>query len=65
MIFVHGHYQCSVCNTNALPCCDGDNCGNYFFVAAEKEKSTNNEAVKQSVSNDKDAHRSITIAGAL
>lgn len=25
-IHVHGHYQCPVCNTNALPCCDGDNC---------------------------------------
>ena len=25
LIHVHGHYQCSVCGTNALPCCDGDN----------------------------------------
>lgn len=32
MIHVHGHYQCPVCNTNALPCCDGDNCEtNYYF----------------------------------
>jgi hypothetical protein len=26
MIHVHGHYQCPVCHTNAMPCCDGDNC---------------------------------------
>jgi hypothetical protein len=31
LIFVHGHYQCPVCNTNALPCCDGDNCHNAFL----------------------------------
>ncbi|MBX9782193.1 MAG: hypothetical protein K2X48_02765 [Chitinophagaceae bacterium] len=26
LVHVHGHYQCPVCCTNALPCCDGDNC---------------------------------------
>jgi hypothetical protein len=26
LIHIHGHYQCPVCKTNALPCCDGDNC---------------------------------------
>jgi hypothetical protein len=26
LVYVHGHYQCPVCNTNVLPCCDGDNC---------------------------------------
>lgn len=26
LVHVHGHYQCPVCKTNALPCCDGDNC---------------------------------------
>jgi hypothetical protein len=31
LVFVHGHYQCPVCNTNALPCCDGDNCNNAFL----------------------------------
>jgi hypothetical protein len=31
MVFVHGHYQCPVCKTNALPCCDGDNCNNAFI----------------------------------
>jgi hypothetical protein len=30
-VFVHGHYQCPVCNTNALPCCDGDNCNNTYI----------------------------------
>lgn len=31
LVFVHGHYQCPVCKTNALPCCDGDNCNNTFL----------------------------------
>jgi hypothetical protein len=31
LVFVHGHYQCPVCKTNALPCCDGDNCNNAFL----------------------------------
>jgi hypothetical protein len=26
LIHVHGHYQCPKCGTNAMPCCDGDNC---------------------------------------
>jgi hypothetical protein len=26
LVHVHGHYQCPICKTNALPCCDGDNC---------------------------------------
>jgi hypothetical protein len=35
LIHVHGHYQCPVCHTNALPCCDGDNCDtNYLLNAA-------------------------------
>jgi hypothetical protein len=32
LVFVHGHYQCPVCKTNALPCCDGDNCNNAFLT---------------------------------
>lgn len=38
LIFVHGHYQCPVCNTNALPCCDGDNCNNAFLHEKTQEK---------------------------
>ncbi|WP_353548335.1 hypothetical protein [Sediminibacterium sp. KACHI17] len=33
MVHVHGHYQCPVCNTNALPCCDGDNCNTNQLLA--------------------------------
>jgi hypothetical protein len=25
-VHVHGHYQCSVCSTNIMPCCDGAQC---------------------------------------
>jgi hypothetical protein len=31
---VHGHYQCSVCGTNAMPCCDGDNCDTNLLLHA-------------------------------
>ena len=32
LIHVHGHYQCPVCKTNAMPCCDGDNCDTNVFL---------------------------------
>ena len=32
LVHVHGHYQCPVCKTNALPCCDGDNCETNLFL---------------------------------
>lgn len=41
LLFVHGHYQCPVCKTNALPCCDGDNCNNIFL--SEKPGDDNAE----------------------
>lgn len=38
LVHVHGHYQCPVCFTNALPCCDGDNCHtNFYFAKTGKE----------------------------
>ena len=36
LVFVHGHYQCPSCKTNALPCCDGDNCNNAFIAEPAK-----------------------------
>ncbi|MGE5108035.1 MAG: hypothetical protein ACM3H8_10850 [Sphingobacteriales bacterium] len=35
LVYVHGHYQCPVCNTNALPCCDGDNCDTNHLLSAK------------------------------
>lgn len=35
LIHVHGHYQCPVCKTNAMPCCDGDNCDSNNFLKPE------------------------------
>jgi hypothetical protein len=32
LVHVHGHYQCPVCCTNALPCCDGDNCDTNYLL---------------------------------
>jgi hypothetical protein len=40
---VHGHYQCPVCKTNALPCCDGDSCNNSFIT--EKNTTAVNEVI--------------------
>jgi hypothetical protein len=51
LVHVHGHYQCPVCNTNALPCCDADNCetnqllkenGNTVMVNLQSESREQN-----------------------
>ncbi|MEJ8842069.1 hypothetical protein WG954_06690 [Lacibacter sp. H375] len=40
LVHVHGHYQCPVCFTNALPCCDGDNCHtNQYFIESLNKPS--------------------------
>jgi predicted RNA-binding Zn-ribbon protein involved in translation (DUF1610 family) len=31
-IHVHGHYECPVCHTNIMPCCDGDNCDTNLLL---------------------------------
>lgn len=38
LVHVHGHYQCPVCNTNALPCCDGDNCDTNYLLSEKQTK---------------------------
>lgn len=46
LVHVHGHYQCPVCTTNALPCCDGDNCStNYLLDHSMNEAKNNMEAI--------------------
>lgn len=37
LVHVHGHYQCPVCHTNALPCCDGDNCDTNLLLRNNME----------------------------
>ena len=37
LVHVHGHYQCPVCKTNALPCCDGDNCDTNILLKNNEE----------------------------
>lgn len=44
LVHVHGHYQCPVCFTNALPCCDGDNCETNFLLQGKKEPLPENKA---------------------
>jgi hypothetical protein len=44
MVFVHGHYQCPVCKTNALPCCDGDNCNNAFIAKSLTDNMQENNS---------------------
>jgi hypothetical protein len=38
LVHVHGHYQCPVCFTNALPCCDGDNCNTNNLLQNTEQK---------------------------
>lgn len=47
LVHVHGHYQCPVCNTNALPCCDGDNCETNLMLK-EQENNTPNKKEEKS-----------------
>jgi hypothetical protein len=44
LVHVHGHYQCPVCFTNALPCCDGDNCETNLLQQEKKETLPENKA---------------------
>lgn len=37
LVHVHGHYQCPVCNTNSLPCCDGDNCDTNLLLQEDRK----------------------------
>ncbi len=37
LVHVHGHYQCPVCLTNALPCCDGDNCHTNMLMRDDEK----------------------------
>ena len=42
LIQVHGHYQCPVCKTNAMPCCDGDNCDTNVLLSEDEMKESPN-----------------------
>ena len=37
LVHVHGHYQCPVCKTNAMPCCDGDNCDTNVLLKKDED----------------------------
>jgi predicted RNA-binding Zn-ribbon protein involved in translation (DUF1610 family) len=41
LIHVHGHYQCPVCGTNAMPCCDGDNCDTNLILKISTDTKSN------------------------
>jgi hypothetical protein len=47
LIHVHGHYQCPICKTNALPCCDGDNCETNKMLENPLERENSIEANDQ------------------
>jgi hypothetical protein len=52
-VHVHGHYQCPVCHTNILPCCDGDNCDTNLLLQAKNEDKTVIAAEKSVSSSDR------------
>jgi hypothetical protein len=41
LVHVHGHYQCPVCYSNVLPCCDADNCDTNVLLNKENGLSRN------------------------
>lgn len=48
LIRVHGHYQCAHCKTNALPCCDGNNCNDLYLnesAPSNKDEKGQKDAV--------------------
>lgn len=52
LIQIHGHYQCPVCKTNAMPCCDGDNCDtNILLRNEEKIEVSGNPSIQYQISN--------------
>ena len=48
LVHVHGHYQCPVCHTNALPCCDGDNCDTNLLLQSTESKPLDQPAKSNS-----------------
>jgi DNA-directed RNA polymerase subunit RPC12/RpoP len=40
-VYIHGHYQCVVCNQNVMPCCGG-----------EQEVISNSELIEPTVNSD-------------
>ncbi|MBI2272225.1 MAG: hypothetical protein EPO58_10115 [Chitinophagaceae bacterium] len=47
LVHVHGHYQCPVCYTNALPCCDGDNCSTNHLLQNDLTQQKSHPAITQ------------------
>ena len=46
LVHVHGHYQCPVCKTNAMPCCDGDNCDTNVLLKHTKDPKRQTSNIK-------------------
>ena len=45
LVHLHGHYQCPVCKTNAMPCCDRDNVTNVL-LKHHKIQTSNHDNLK-------------------
>lgn len=53
LVQVHGHYQCPACKTNALPCCDGDNCDNFLLPAEQDNRESREQFIDLPPGNNK------------
>lgn len=57
LVYVHGHYQCPLCKTNILPCCDADNCDDFLLQAAHIENEQtgllHNKVINTGIKNSK------------
>jgi hypothetical protein len=51
LIHVHGHYQCPICKTNAMPCCDGDNCDTNVLLKQKDKNEDSCSSFQSQISN--------------
>jgi len=57
LVHVHGHYQCPVCKTNVMPCCDGDNCDtNVLLKNNEEHEISNTKYLQRSQRTPSESH---------
>jgi len=46
LVHVYGHYQCPVCKTNAMPCCDSDNCETNVLLKNNEDPEPQTSNIK-------------------
>jgi len=52
LVHVHGHYQCPVCKTNAMPCCDADNCDTNILLKNNEDPNLSKGVLRTNFESD-------------